>query len=451
MMRKIALILFCIKTTFCGLVITEVAPNPVGSSTSIPGDATHEFIEFFNSGPETLDLSSYYIKTGSSTSASAPDSNNIEVWKGDSLLLPGRYAVLFGRKYLSAPESTWYRLQDSAAVFLTRKTYIRSGTMANASTWIEAYDSKGRLATTFNRARSSAMDPGEGRSWHLCSSDSSDSPANWRIAFPDPGGPFALTAGRQYGRTLIINEIMNDPATGNPEWIEFLNNGSDTVNLAGWSLGGNENTGALLCAVPLYVPANGYVVAAESGSVGKGSFRDLLCPLVIPDDWDALKRDDDIAFIRDPQGKTADSVHYCEGWFPVNKGVSVERTGVAWRKSFSPTGSTPGFANSVEPSGGSVLVFKIAERTFCPGKGGLRMRLEAPAQGKVTLKIFDMKGRLVKTIYDQQAAPLPKQAVWDGKKNSGKAALAGPYIAFCECLFNGKSIVRKIPIALSPK
>ncbi|CUS95710.1 Lamin Tail Domain, partial [Candidatus Kryptonium thompsonii] len=40
---------------------------------------------------------------------------------------------------------------------------------------------------------------------------------------------------------VIINEIMNAPQGGEPEWIEILNFSSESVNLKNWKIS-NRNT-----------------------------------------------------------------------------------------------------------------------------------------------------------------------------------------------------------------
>ncbi len=44
--------------------------------------------------------------------------------------------------------------------------------------------------------------------------------------------------GPGYGNhTAMINEIMYDPADGEPEWFEIVNISPDTINLKDWSAG----------------------------------------------------------------------------------------------------------------------------------------------------------------------------------------------------------------------
>ncbi|OGS34084.1 MAG: hypothetical protein A2293_05715 [Elusimicrobia bacterium RIFOXYB2_FULL_49_7] len=467
-----------ILSNHAAVVISEVSPNPPGSSTTLPGDGSHEFIEFYNNGSEAVNLCRYFIKSGSVTSTAEPDSNNIQVWSGDSLLpiggdsmltydsllQPGQYGLLLGRKYISAPESTRYLIRSGAAVFATRKTYIRSGTLANASTWIELYDEHNQSISTFNHFQSKSIDPGEKLTWHRIAPDSTDRLDNWKLAPPTPGGAFPYASSRTYGYTLIINEFMNDPAIGNPEWVELFNYGIDTVNLAGFMLGGNEINNILISAEPCLIPPNAFCVVAESGGVGRGYFQDLLCPLMVPDDWDALRRDDDIISLYNEKGERLDSLHYLDGWFAVAKGVSCERKDTrllstfpeSWRKSLHGSGATPGFANSAVAAAISAFGFEVQNRSFCPQGSSielsrLEIALSAPAQGSVILKIFDLKGRSIKTLVNKQEGVRTKRLFWDGSKNNGQQASAGPYLVYGEYRNGTQVTVRKKSIVLTAK
>ena len=162
------------------IIITEVSPNPVGASSAIPGDLSHEFIELYNAGTLPVNLCRYHIKTSSVGSTAEPDSNNLQVWAGDSLrdigrdsalvydslLQPGAYAVILGRKYVSAPESSWYCIRSGTFVFATRKTYLRSGGLSNSAAVVRLFSGENSLVSTFNSRGSTAMDPGEGFTWH---------------------------------------------------------------------------------------------------------------------------------------------------------------------------------------------------------------------------------------------------------------------------------------------
>ncbi len=56
-----------------------------------------------------------------------------------------------------------------------------------------------------------------------------------------------------------------------------------------------------------------------------------------------------------------------------------------------------------------------------------RLEFEIPARGRVTLKVYDVQGRAVRTLVDQDAAPGTFAAQWDGRDDDGVAMGKGVY------------------------
>jgi flagellar hook assembly protein FlgD len=82
-----------------------------------------------------------------------------------------------------------------------------------------------------------------------------------------------------------------------------------------------------------------------------------------------------------------------------------------------------------------------AARSTAPGAGfdmrleganpGRESRLEftVPAATRVSLKVYDVQGRVVRTLVDQDAAPGTFRAQWDGRDDGGARASRGVYFA----------------------
>ena len=63
-----------------------------------------------------------------------------------------------------------------------------------------------------------------------------------------------------------------------------------------------------------------------------------------------------------------------------------------------------------------------------PGtQAALEYSIDAPA--RVSLKIYDVQGRMVRTLVDQQAAAGTFRALWDGRGSTGATAGSGVYFA----------------------
>jgi flagellar hook capping protein FlgD len=71
-----------------------------------------------------------------------------------------------------------------------------------------------------------------------------------------------------------------------------------------------------------------------------------------------------------------------------------------------------------------------------------RLRFSLPRQGKVTLELFDVQGRLVKTLFDGGAKAGDNDITWDGTDSQGHRSSAGVY--FCRLRALGSDISKKL-------
>jgi hypothetical protein len=73
------------------------------------------------------------------------------------------------------------------------------------------------------------------------------------------------------------------------------------------------------------------------------------------------------------------------------------------------------------------------------------IRCHLPHSGHVTLKVFDVSGRLVTTLIDSESQALTRTVTWDGGDGAGKPVSSGVY--FCELRLDGRKMgTRKITI-----
>lgn len=64
------------------------------------------------------------------------------------------------------------------------------------------------------------------------------------------------------------------------------------------------------------------------------------------------------------------------------------------------------------------------------------IRYDLPAAGPVRLSVFDVAGRLVRTLVDESLTPGNHEAAWDGRDASGRETGSGSYLARLE--FGGR-------------
>jgi len=56
------------------------------------------------------------------------------------------------------------------------------------------------------------------------------------------------------------------------------------------------------------------------------------------------------------------------------------------------------------------------------------IQYDIPKAGKVEINIYDINGKLIKTLVNQSHTPGLQKAEWDGKNEAGKKAASGHYI-----------------------
>jgi hypothetical protein len=118
---------------------------------------------------------------------------------------------------------------------------------------------------------------------------------------------------------VVINEIMFDPAPGQPEWIEMYNASADPVNLRQWKIADNapQSNYATLTSENYYLDAGKYLVVARDSLPGFSE------PYLIAA-FGALNNDSDKIFLRDNRDALIDSAGYTGSQF-ISRGRSIER------------------------------------------------------------------------------------------------------------------------------
>jgi len=151
---------------------------------------------------------------------------------------------------------------------------------------------------------------------------------------------------------IVINEIMYNPKSNQPEWIELFNNTQTTISLKGWKIKDNSTTAFISSNNVGINPGSYLVIADDSISPGnQPTFNYLI--LNLP----SLNNGGDQIILIDSTGKTIDSVFYSANWGG-NKGYSLERISSTagsnipgnWGSSISRFHSTPSRLNSITPT-----------------------------------------------------------------------------------------------------
>jgi hypothetical protein len=251
-----------------------------------------------------------------------------------------------------------------------------------------------------------------------------------------------------------VNEIMYEPFSGKAEFIELCNAGGDSVWFGGWQLsdraGATGHASSLsLSGLQSPLPPGGYaVVASDSSMVSELSGRAQV--FIAGSAWPSLNNDGDDVILRDAAGRTVDSVSYLPAWHTPTivdrRGRSLERISpdapsnaqTTWATCVSPAGSTPGAFNSV--SAVSTLpsaVLSCSPNPFSPDTDGrddaTNIRYLLPTGGwRVTVTIYDARGRLVRRLGEDVHAVGGGSLIWDGRDDLRRRVRVGMYVVLLE-------------------
>ncbi|HAL55453.1 MAG TPA: hypothetical protein DCP63_02955 [Bacteroidetes bacterium] len=300
-----------------------------------------------------------------------------------------------------------------------------------------------------------ALESGEHRFFAVASFAQDSNPMN-----DTASATISISAQKQ---TLVVNEIMYDPLSGQNEWIELFHRGGSSTDLARWQISdrptasGSTNTSTLTNSSRIAQPGDFVVVASDSTLLSRFPYLSSPPPnthLLILNRTSGfgLNIDGDDVLLRDATGRTIDSVSYSAGWHhrdvPDSKGRSLERINPNidsndrrnWSTSPASAGGTPGKQNGIlTTSLPTTASISISPNPFSPDNDGYEdfciIRFNLPSSTSlIRISIFDIKGRLIRTLANSEISGPVGEIVWNGQDDEKQRARIGPYIVFIEAL-----------------
>lgn len=262
---------------------------------------------------------------------------------------------------------------------------------------------------------------------------------------------------------LIINEIMYDPENYNSEFIEFYNIGLDSINIGGWKIEDeNGNYFKLSQTSFLIPPKEHFLLIADSIALEFYNLIGTENKNILNQSSLGLVNTGELILLKDVRNNIIDSVFYNPKWHNQNiastKNKSLERINPSlnandplnWSTSVALLGGTPGSQNSIfaENLNQSANI-SLNPNPFSPDNDGfedftiINYNL-TEAISQVRIKIFDSKGRLVRTLLNNQASASSGSVIFDGLDDDKKALRIGIYIVFLEALNDNSGIVETL-------
>ncbi|MBT3300360.1 MAG: T9SS type A sorting domain-containing protein [Candidatus Marinimicrobia bacterium] len=213
---------------------------------------------------------------------------------------------------------------------------------------------------------------------------------------------------------IVITEIMPNPSAvsdANGEWIELYNQGTETVDIHGWHLKDADSDDHIFTNIAMSIllePESYYVFCRNSDSGANGDINAFY-------DYDgfSLSNSSDEVILTDDTGAIVDEIYY-DGGFPFGSGVSMEihdldadnNLAENWHASTLSYGDgdlgTPGYSWEGLSNGVEILTpkaFHLYPAYPNPFNPMTTIRFSVETQLMVSLRIFDMNGRMIETLF----------------------------------------------------
>ncbi|NVM04699.1 MAG: lamin tail domain-containing protein, partial [Candidatus Helarchaeota archaeon] len=240
---------------------------------------------------------------------------------------------------------------------------------------------------------------------------------------------------------------MYSPFTGETEWVEIFNAGKETVDIKGWMLGDrNKPEGSIIIEDSYPVFLDDYIVIRkDSGLIF--DFDGNIRVIIMSKGFPRFNNDEDDVILRNSEGIIIDSLSYESNWGG-DRGVSLERINPYkdtnnrdnWGSCVETKGGTPGKENSIysviTPSKVSI---NISPNPFSPDNDGIDDYVTISYflpfnKGYIKIEIYDVSGRLVKRLFNNEPTGSARSVIWDGRNNEGKILPIGIYIIYFEAI-----------------
>ena len=232
---------------------------------------------------------------------------------------------------------------------------------------------------------------------------------------------------------VTLNEFLAIPDSSMGEFVECILN--NNIVTGEWTISDGTHLGNI---TDFGGNAGDYVVLAQDSSLADRGVENLL----VVDGWPSLNNSGESIILRDPTGKSIDSITYNEDNWPLMNGRSTEKFRPdypaadprSWGLSIAEEGMTPGLPNSIE-------VDSLAEKSnivydpdpFSPDGDGhddllyIHYHL-AFQQSVLTIEIYDAAGRLIASPAVKLMVGSDGVLTWDGNRKNKSPARIGLYL-----------------------
>jgi len=422
-----------------GLIINEIMYHPQSSLEC-------EWVELLNTTSSAINIKNWKISDLSTqTSPIIITANDYYINANDFLVISKNNTII-----------TAHRQIDS-----TKVSYLSN---------LPTLNDDGDVITIYNPANTIIDQVPYKSSWggntarnsleRISSTKPSNDSTNWATSmdceYSSPTRVNSLTNVISYSRNdLSVNEIMFDPLTSSCEWVEFYNASGKNLNLSGWKVGVSSSYYNLYDTCNLVITPGQYVVLTYDTTIySRFDYLKTIDPSrkVIFNKSLSLTNSGAMIRVMDALNNVIDSVYYDPKWhnnnIPDTKGYSLERINPLlgsndksnWNSCTAPLGGTPGMKNSIFTSNNiTTTSVSVSPNPFSPDGDGfedftiIKYKLKTGIS-QLRVKVYDVKGRIVRTLLNNQLSGSEGQIIFDGKNDSGEKLRVGIYILYIEAI-----------------
>jgi hypothetical protein len=418
-----------------GIIINEIMYDPSSFEC--------EWIELFNNSSSPVNINSWQLSDAST---------KITISSSDRTINANDYLVLSKNSNIV---NVHKQIDTSKIIYLSNLPTLNNDgddiTIFNSSSSVIDF-----VFYKSNWGGNNSKNSLERKSPNRISNDSSNWATSIDCEYSSPTRSNSLSNLTSYVKNdLSINEIMFDPLTISCEWIEFYNSTNKNLNLTGWRLNVSSSYYNLFDTCNYIITPGQYIVLAADTTI-YNRFPGLKTPdvsrRIIFNKSLSLTNDGAMVRVLDALNNMIDSLYYSPKWhngnLPDTKGYSLERINPLlnpndrsnWSSCTAPLGGTPGAKNSIYTANNvSTNTVSVYPNPFSPDGDGfedftiIKYKLK-PNIAQLRVKVYDIKGRLVRTLLNNQLSGSEGQIIFDGKNDNGEKLRIGIYILYIEAI-----------------
>lgn len=303
-------------TTFSGVFIAflplwaKVVITEIGAYEKTDS----EWIEIFNSGPDSVDITDWKFYEGTTN-------HGLSAFQGDLNIEPGEFAVIAQKADIFLQEKNFSGTLLDSSWGTLKEDGEEIGLKDGAGNALELFTYIGAPNFSLERVNPDNSDFGSAN-WkeHPAGNTAGYKNSVWEYTPPQEtspsqadtppsppgssGGGGSISSPRE--GDVVINEFVSDPADGEEEWIELFNKSSNAVALDGWSLEEGSERKTPLSGILL---SRGFFVIEKPvgnlNNTGDSIFlkdpRETIIDQVTYGEWQDQNQSDNAALTSDPE------------------------------------------------------------------------------------------------------------------------------------------------------